>query len=867
MKFVRDIKNPIQKQQRPALNQKRKFKIKWTTVRDWLLKIIAVGIALTALLFLIVSRDLPDPNRLISRAVPESTKIYARDGSTLLYEVHGEVRRTLIPFDQMNDNVKNATISVEDRNFFHESGIDVRGILRSIFVDITSGGLNQGGSTITQQFVRNAILTTRQKTFTRKIKEIILSLEINERFSKNDILKLYLNEIPYGRNAYGIEAAAQVYFSKHAKDLDLAEAAYLAALPQAPSYYNPTGPHRDALDSRKNIVLDDMYQQGYISADQRDKAKTEGVTFLKSGDLITAPHFVMYIEDYITQKYGEQALQNGGLNVVTTLDPKMQSIAENVISAHAANNEKHNNAYNAALVAIDPKTGQILAMVGSKDFFGTPEPAGCKPGSNCKFEPEVNVALAERQPGSSGKPYVYATAFKQQFGESPATLRMDVVTDFGKFGNSDYVPRNYNLNEYGPVSIRQALAGSLNIPAVKTLDLVGVDNAIQTMRDFGITSPLKDCGLSLVLGGCEVNLLEHTAGYAVLATEGVRHPDTGILKITDSSGNIMEQFQDNPTQVLDPQAAYELINIMSDNNARAFIFGQNNPLTLSDRPVAAKTGTTQSFRDGWTLGFTPSLVAGVWTGNDDNSSMRQGADGVVTAGPIWHDFMQQALAGTTPEAFDVPDGIQNVTVDAVSGLLPTQYTPSTKTEIFANYAVPTTYDNVHLPVTTTDPATGTVISNGVCTTLHSEMPNNPNWEGPVIAYDMAHGYCSGGTAAASGGSPNSSNNNSNGNGTTASNGNTTVASANPPKLSITFPVDGSTIVTPFVLNAQAQADNGLSITKIDLLIDGTQIQTATNAPWNFNVPLLPPGTHVFALHAVDSQGRTADTSIKLNTKQ
>lgn len=813
------------------------------------MKLSAIGMVLIVALFIFYAKDLPDPNKLLARQVPQSTKIYSRDG-VLLYEIHGEVKRTLIPYSEMNSYIRDATIAIEDKNFYHEGGIDFKGIARSIIVDLITHSKAQGGSTITQQFVRNAILD-RDKSYARKIKEIILSIEINERFSKDDILKLYLNEIPYGHNAYGIEAASQVYFNKHAVDLDLAQAAYLAALPQAPSYYNPTGPNRDALDARKNLVLQQMRDQGYITEQQYEQAANEKVAFQSGVTGIVAPQFVFYIQDYLSQKYGEAALEQGGLKVTTTIDSKLQAIAEKAVADGAARNSKLYNGHNAALVAIDPKTGQILAMVGSKDFFADPEPAGCQPGVNCTFEPQVNVALAQRQAGSSMKPYIYVTAFDKQFAMNPATMLMDVETNFGSYGGKDYIPKDYDGKQRGPVSIRSALAESLNIPAVKTLDLIGIDNAIQTMRTLGITSPLKDCGLSLVLGGCEVTLLDHVAGYATFATGGVRHPVTGILEVDDANGNVLEQYKDNPQQVLDPQAVYELDNILSDNNARLPTFGSAaRYLTLPDRPVAAKTGTTQNYHDGWTVGFTPSLVAGVWTGNNDGELMT--TDAVITAGPIWQQFMEQALAGTPAEAFPVPDGIKTVNVDALSGKLPGPYTQSTKSEIFASYSVPTQIDNTHELVQPPQPGE----PPKVYTILHSEKPDDPNWEAPVEAWAQANGYPYPpvGSTILSGGST-----------TTQTN---TGTPGNPPVTNIISPANGSTITqAPFTIQATAVPDQGNTITRVDLLIDGSTAQSLSTAPYNFTVQnMLSPGTHVIAIHAVDDKQNTSDQSIQLNFK-
>ncbi len=878
-KFKRNMTLPKWRGFKATLKSKRFW--------SWTVRVIAVFFAIIAFAFIWYSRDLPDPDKLLSRAVPQSTKIYSRDGE-LLYEVHGEYKRTLIPYSEMNSNIRNATIAIEDKNFYNEGGINIKGIIRSLLTDLTTGRKAQGASTITQQFVKNAVLS-REKSWTRKIKEIILSLEINKRFSKDEVLRMYLNEIPYGRNAYGIEAAAQAYFNKHARDLTLSEAAYLAAIPQAPSYYNPMGPNREALDRRKNVVLDQMFAQGYISKDEKEQAQNTEVVFQKATDSITAPHFVFYIENYLTQKYGENVLEQGGLTVTTTLDTRLQEIAEGAVETGAARNSKAYNGHNAALVAIDPKTGQILAMVGSKDYFGKPEPAGCKPGINCTFEPEVNVATAQRQAGSSMKPYVYVTAFKPEFGASPATLRLDVPTNFGTFGGKAYIPQNFAGNIFGPVSIRQALAGSLNIPAVKTLSLVGINNAIQTMKDAGITSDLdaSRCGLTLVLGGCEVTLLDHTSGYSTFANMGTHNPATGILKIEDSSGKVIEQFEDQGREVIDPQSVYELDNILSDYNARKYEFGSASTyLELSDRPVAAKTGTTQNFHDGWTMGFTPSLVAGVWTGNNDGTLMK--VDAVITAGPIWQSFMKQALAGTPAEAFQVPDGIQHVTVDALSGKLPGPYTTQTKDEIFASFAVPKDIDDTHIAVDVTtipqqeitipseperDPnnpnaflnpsgsnsvfvPSAPVTTRRVYTVLHSERPNDPNWENPVIAWAVAHGY----NYPPAGSTPAPSDN-------TPPVPTSQTPTGNPPVVNILSPADNSQINSvPFVLQASAIPDQGNNIIRVDLLVDGAFVQSINTAPYNFTINNSLSGTHTFAVHAVDDKGNTADNKINLKFK-
>lgn len=625
--------------------------------------IAAAGFLFLAVAFVFFSRDLPNPSNLEDRTITESTKIYDRTGKVILYDIHGEERRTVIPFAEIPQTVKDATIVSEDRDFYKHSGIDFKAIIRAAWLNMTSDSL-QGGSTLTQQFVKKSILSD-ERVYTRKIKEAILALELERRYSKDEILGFYLNQIPYGANAYGVEAAAQTYFSKSAKDLSLAESALLASLIKAPSYYSPYGSHKTELIARQKLVLKSMYDLNYITKKDYGKAIGTTLNFAKAKSSIQAPHFVFYIKEMLDEKYGEDYVSTAGLKITTTLDWDLQSIAEDVVAAGADNNDSK-GAHNAALVSIDPKTGQILAMVGSRDYFKDSMPAGCDQGVNCEFEGNVNVATRMRQPGSAFKPFVYATAFKK--GYTDKTMLFDVPTQFDTGCNSIgqpqsagakcYAPKNFDLRYRGPVTARQALSNSLNIPSVQMLYLAGVDDSINTAEDLGLTT-LKDrsrFGLSLVLGGGEVKLLEMTSAFGVFATEGVRHPPTSILKIEDRKGNVLEEYKDDPVQVLDTEIARLISNILSDNVARTPVFGARSSLFFPDRPVAAKTGTTNEFRDGWTMGYTPSLVTGVWTGNNDNSPINQ-EPGVYTTAPIWHEFMSQAFAklNLQAESFTAPN--------------------------------------------------------------------------------------------------------------------------------------------------------------------------------------------------------------------
>ena len=606
-----------------------------------------IGIIGITGVFIYFSKDIPNPDKIVDRSVAESTKIYDRSGEHLLYEIHGEERRTVIKLDQISQHLINATIATEDQDFYKHHGVDFRGIARAIYKDVISGERLQGGSTITQQLIKNSILTS-ERTFTRKIKEIILAIETEQKFNKDEIMEMYLNQIPYGSNAYGIEAAAQTFFGKSAKDLDISEAALLAGLPKATTYYSPYGAHPEALEFRYKNIINQMEGEGYISEEEARKAKE--VEILKEIkpfiEDIKAPHFVMYVRQQLVDEFGEEKIEKGGLNVYTTLDYDMQLIAEDVIKSGAEENTINHNAKNAALIAIDPRSGQVLSMVGSKDYF------------NIEEDGNVNVAISNRQPGSSFKPFVYATALKK--GYTPDTILFDVETNFGKDGSGkEYIPQNYNFKFSGPVTMRSSLARSLNIPAVKALYLAGIDDSVQMAHNLGITT-LNDpdnYGLSLVLGTGEVKLIDMVSSYSVFANEGKRNISETILKIKNSSGKIIKQFEKNEKQVLDVEVARNINSMLSDNVARTPTFGAKNDLYLGQRPVAAKTGTTSDYKDGWTVGYTPSLAVGVWAGNTKGEKMKKGG-GITVAAPIWHNFISRALESDPIEEFTAPKKIE-----------------------------------------------------------------------------------------------------------------------------------------------------------------------------------------------------------------
>lgn len=650
-------------------------------------RVLLVLVALTILGGLIgvsviayYSQGLPDPNKLIDRQVVESTKIYDRTGQQLLYEIHDSINRTIIKIDDIPDYAKNAIVALEDKNFYTHRGLSFKRIVLAVALRLLNKN-GPGASTLTQQLVKNAILTP-DKVISRKLKEWVLTLEIEKNFNKNQILQLYLNEIPFGATAYGIEAASNLYFDKSAKNLSLAESAVLAAIIKKPTYYSPYGPHKDELIGRQHLALDLMAEQGFISKDQAATAKDDKLLFRAKTETITAPHFVFYIKEQLSNNYGEKILEQGGLRVYTTLDYDLQKTAEKAVEDGVDKNKKF-GASNASMVAVNPKNGEILAMVGSKDYF------------DIDNDGNVNVSISLRQPGSSFKPVVYAAAFIK--GYTPETILYDVVTTFKTDTPKDYTPHNYDNKEHGPVTMRQALAGSLNTPAVKTIYLTGVDRVISLAKDLGYTSfeDRSRFGLSLVLGGAEVKLLEHAMAFSAFANDGAKNTGpVSILKIQDKDGNILEEARYTSKQVLSKDVAHQISSILSDNNARAYIFSLKNSLTLKDRPVAAKTGTTNDFRDAWTLGYTPQLVAGVWVGNNDNSKMKTGADGSVLAAPIWNRFMTEALKGKPAIAFPAPPvnitkkpvlrgeqvGEKTLRIDRASGLLATDFTPASFVE-------------------------------------------------------------------------------------------------------------------------------------------------------------------------------------------
>ncbi|MBI5732895.1 PBP1A family penicillin-binding protein [Candidatus Jorgensenbacteria bacterium] len=647
------------KHQRKSIRRIWKYLL-WIFLTSLIITAVGGGVYILS-----VVNSLPPLDQFSSRHINQTTKLYDREGKILLYEIHGEEKRTLVPFSEIPEALKSATLAAEDTNFYHQPAFNWRAMVRALLTNLKSGRIAQGGSTIGQQLVKNVFLTP-ERTFSRKIKELILAIELESRYNKDQIFSFYLNQIPYGSNAYGVEAASQTYFNKSVRDLTLAEAATIASLPKAPSYYSPWGTHAAELTERKNYILNRMAEFKLIDLAERDAAKEEVLKFAtpNMGE-IKAPHFSLAVKDYLINRFGEDVVMNGGLKVITTLDWKLQELAERVVKEGAARNEELYQSKNAALIAQDPKTGQLLALVGSRDYFDTAN------GGN------FNVATQGlRQPGSALKPFVYLTALQK--GYNPKTILFDVPTEFDtrKDPTTSYKPENFDERFRGPVSLEQALAQSINVPAVKTLYLAGFDDTLKNLHRFGITT-LKErwrYGLSLTLGGGEVKLIDLVGAYTVLSQEGVHHRQTMVVKVEDSRGNILEEYNDKTERVIDAEYPRLINQILSDIDLRAPLYEQSLPLTIfSEHEVALKTGTTEDYRDAWALGYTQSLTVGVWAGNNDNAPMVRKGSSILAAVPMWSAFLKEAVKNYPPEVFEKPEPLILPPKPMLNGL--SEFTP------------------------------------------------------------------------------------------------------------------------------------------------------------------------------------------------
>jgi 1A family penicillin-binding protein len=606
-----------------------------------LFSLIFVFIPLTIIIFL---QDLPSPKQLSFQQAPLTTKIFDRNG-TLLYQIYAQQNRTLVPLSSIPKYLKEATIAIEDKDFYKNPGVDITAIIRAIIADI-SGKPLQGGSTITQQLIKSTLLTP-EISIRRKIKEIVLALWADNIYTKDQVLEMYFNQIPYGGTAWGVEAASEVYFNSKVSDLDLAQSAFLAGLTSAPTSYSPYEESPDLWKKRQTEVLTKMEQQKYISSQEKDDALKEELTFTSPQIPIYAPHFVMYVKDWLVKKYGLAMVEKGGLYVTTSLDLKTQEMAQEIVTSEVEN-DAYLNLTNGASVIANPKNGDILAMVGSKDYS---EPLS---GS-------FNIATALRQPGSSIKVITYALALSNGF--TAATILDDSPVSFTSPGSPTYAPVNYDGKFHGKMSLRTALANSINIPAIKTLAKFGVANMIALAKKMGITTwgDPSNYGLAITLGAGETKMVDMATAYGTLANGGQRVDLNPILKLADSEGNILEEKTNaniTRTSVIDPGVAFIVSDILADNRSRAMEFGINSPLNIPNQYVSVKTGTSDNKRDNWTIGYTPNIVVAVWVGNNDNSPMSQNlASGITGAAPIWHNIMVNLFSNSSSGNITVPPNI------------------------------------------------------------------------------------------------------------------------------------------------------------------------------------------------------------------
>lgn len=659
---------------------------------------LILGTVFTIGVFAWYSRDLPDPNT-IKRTDGFTTQIFDRTGQTVLYNIYQDQNRRFTSINEIPDYLKKAVVAVEDKDFYKHQGFDPLSFLRIIKNLIVEHRLI-GGSTLTQQLVKNVLLTN-DRVVSRKIKELVLAIEIERRFSKDEILQMYLNEAPYGGTAWGIAAGAQTYFGKKPVDLNLTEAIILAGMPQSPSRYSPYSKSPKAYVTRSVEVARRMREDGYITADQEKQVDSDlpNVKFQPAGGTFKAPHFVTYVKDQLETMYGESVVEKGGLRVTTSLDWDLQQQAEKTVKEEIDKVSDSMHITNGASMMLDTPTGEILSMVGSRDFFDS------------SHDGQFNVAVSgNRQPGSSIKPVTYATAFSK--GYWPGKVIADTVTEFPSGDPlKPYVPLDYDGKEHGLVHLRDALGNSLNIPAVKLLAMVGLRDMLDLAHKMGFNSleptadNMKRLGLSVTLGGGEVKLVDLVSAYSAFGNGGYKVQPVAILKVEDNQGNVLYEHKDaGKQQVLDPKVAFLINNILSDNNARLMTFGQNSLLNFQGRNVAVKTGTTNDRRDNWAVGWTKNTIIGVWVGNNDYTQMKQVASGVSGASPIWRREMLDAITKRGNDPFDQPDGVKQVDLDQVSGY-PAHDGFASYKEWVIDGTLPTEDDPIHvnIPVCSTDP--------------------------------------------------------------------------------------------------------------------------------------------------------------------
>lgn len=781
-----------------------------------------------------VAKDLPSIVNLEDRKIAQSTQIYDRTNTVLLYEISGEENRTIIPEDEIPDSIKQAFIAIEDREFYTHFGVRPVAIVRAAFQNITGQGIGGGASTITQQFVKNALLTN-DRSLIRKIREAILAIQIEQRYSKDEILSFYLNEIPFGGNIYGIEAASQTFFGKKARDIEPYQAAMLAAIVQRPTYYSPYGSNFEALKDRQKFVLSAMRDEQFLTQEAYESEINKELVVLPFTQNIKAPHFVFYVREKLAQLLGEEELEQGGFRVQTTLDWELQQIAEKDVAEELAKNTGRYDAQNAALGAIDPSNGDILVMVGSKDYFNT------------DADGNVNILTTQQSPGSSIKPIVYAEAFSK--GLNPESYVFDLPTNFEvNPGLPAYEPNNFNLQFNGPVSLRRALATSLNVPAVKMLYVAGIKDTLELANNLGISdySPDKTVGLAMALGGVDLKLIEHFGAYAVFPNEGKFNPITPLMKITRNNGEVAYSWEKEEKEVLDINVARGITNILSDNGARSPVFGFTNNLSIPGVDVAAKTGTSQEFRDALTVGYTTNLVVGVWVGKNDNSPMRNGADGSVVAAPIWNRFMRNAIAVRSPEKFSAPiipkgqkpmvdtggfEYIKKVKINRITGKLANTQTPP-------ELVVEREYKEVHSLLYYID-------KNDIKGPWPKNPSNDPqfaNWEKSVRTWASGRGYSE----------------------APPTEEDSIYTDDNKPKITINSPQNADTFVgTTIPLNVSVSANQGVQ--QVDVYVDDTSVFSTQSASFTTSIPV-DPGEKKLIIRAFDPFLNRSEESITVTVK-
>jgi len=820
----------------------RKYKVR---SRADLIRLVAVlgffgllaGTVLMVILFAWYSKDLPSPDKVV-RQEGFSTKIYDRNGE-LLYDVFSDQRRTPVEFDKIPQDLKEATVAVEDKNFYKHQGFDPSGYVRAVFNSIFRFRRLAGGSTLTQQLVKNVLLTS-QRRVSRKIKEFVLAVQIEKKYTKDEILQMYLNESPYGGTAWGVQAAAETYFAKDVSDLNLIESAVLAGLPQSPTLYSPYNGN-EYID-RTKAVLRRMREDNYISKEEEEQAlkDLETLEFAPEGASFKAPHFVMYVKQQLIDKYGDRMVGQGGLKVTTTLDWDLQKEAQKVVAEEIAKVESL-DITNGAAMTMDVNSGEILAMVGSKDY------------NDENYDGKVNVTLSLRQPGSSIKPVSYVTAFQQ--GYTPASMLVDVETEFpGGANNPVYKPKNYDGKNHGPVSLRQALGNSLNVPAVKLLHYVGVKNVLETAYKLGFSSleptmtNVNRFGLSLTLGGGEIRLIDMAAAYSAFANGGLKVEPVSILKVEDNKGKVLEEHKAVKGQrVLSEEQAFLINNILSDNNARLITFGANSLLNVSNFQVAVKTGTTDDLRDNWTVGWTPEVLTAVWVGNNDNSPMKKVASGISGATPIWRRIILESLKVRAVKEWAVPNGITSVSVDSISGYPSHDGWPA-KQEYFIKGTEPTGADPIHTKLKLCKGqdklASETLIAKGdyeekEFIVLKEEDPaggGRNRYQEAIDAWRAAQDdgrykfptdYC---------------------------------GESDDVVVQIEFPADKGKVDSRFTIKAKAVSN--YSISKVEFYVDGDKKKTVTDKPYETELNL-STGTYKLKVRAEDEKGHSGETTINI----